>query len=50
MQQTYTKGLQDLAWLVEEGELLRIVQKVKIRPYYQMVCAHTRILSWEWDA
>ena len=33
-----------------EGDLLGIVQEIKIWSYYQIVYAQTRICSREWDA
>ena len=32
-----------------EVDPLRIVQEIEICPYYQIVCAQTRIHSGEWD-
>ena len=43
LQQTSTKGLQEKAQLSGEHDLLGIVQKIKIQPYYQMVHVLTRI-------
>ena len=33
-----------------EGDPVGIVQEIKIRPYNQMVYAHTKTRSREWDA
>ena len=43
MQQTCTKGVQFLAQLGGDGDLLGIVREIKIWPYYQMIDAQTSI-------
>ena len=50
MQHTGAKRVQDLTPLVVEGDLLGIVQKIKIWPSYWIIYAQTRIRSIEWDA
>ena len=49
MQQTSIKGVQDLVWLVGNGDLQRIVQETEILTYDQMVYAQTRICPRKWD-
>ena len=50
IQNTISKAVQDKAWLSRKGDLLGIVQEVKIWPFYQIVYAQTRIRLIEWDA
>ena len=58
MQQTCTKGIQDLVWLGEKGDPLGIMQEVKILPFLQMLCMHkpesvteneTHKILWDFD-
>ena len=49
MQWTSRKGIQDETWLDEKGDPLRIVQEIKIRPYWQIVYAQAIICSRQCD-
>ena len=53
MQQTSTKGLQNLERLGGKGDPLRIVQETEFRPYSLMVYKQTRIrhrkIIWDFE-
>ena len=48
MQPTSTE-VQDYTRLGRKGDSLGIMQEIKIYPYYQVVCAQTRIRLREWE-
>ena len=50
MQQTGKKRIQDKAWLGWKVKPLRIVQEIKIWPYWLMVYAQTRISPRKWNS
>ena len=50
MQQINTKGVQDETWLGRQGDPLRNVQEISIRPYKQMVYAQPGACPRKWLA